>query len=141
MPNLNMKTEHHPAVIKTAWKRIKRPSKTTINNLKKPTMNTEVKLNKYWEKSPLIQQGLGAAGELLHLMRPEVEEILKVRRGDAGPPSQSLRAQGVITGINFRLSDEDLSIEEKMKLFNQRNILEDFLAVHRTVWILEGKPL
>jgi hypothetical protein len=86
----------------------------------------ETETNKYHKelsdkKLPLT------AEELLHIMRPEVEEILQ-RHGWTEPPSQSHRAIQAIT-------------EWENPLGKDMTVLLDFLKVHRTVWILEGKPI
>lgn len=105
--------------------------------------------NKYTKQlltMPVPTHGLqwgGVLQLLLHLMRPEVEEIFE-QWGLTSPPSQSNRASRVLDEINNEISDmvkRKAPLAELSQLFRKRDLLKDFLAVHRTVWILEGKPL
>jgi hypothetical protein len=89
--------------------------------------------NRYTERL-----GSFTAEELLCLMRPEVEDAL-TRYGftiEAFAPSQSLRAKRL-------LGYGSVKIDGKTKFLDRadRALLEDFLAVHRTVWILEGRAI
>lgn len=81
------------------------------------------------------------AEELLHIMRPEVETVLSKFPDWANPAvSQSHRASAVIPLLEAQIKSK-LGIVKTVPLLRQRRILQDFLAVHRTVWLLEGKPL
>jgi hypothetical protein len=93
------------------------------------------------------------ARALLVLMRPVVEEIL-VARGHATNPriiradseefdtslvvSQSMRSNRCLEEWNNMAPH---GLEELQKHGKDMRLLKDFLAVHRTVWILDSKPL
>lgn len=89
------------------------------------------------------------AGKLLDIMRPEVEKIL-VLSGHTSPPSQSMRASACAGELQCKyrelleaydgVMDQTLNIKQRLEIMKARDVLEDFLAVHRTVCILEGKP-
>lgn len=106
-------------------------------------MNTEIQENKY--TSDLERYGAELRAEcLLGLMRAEVNGVFD-RYGMDQPPSQSHRAKRLLDEIKEEIKvmvtskhplDDDLR-----QLFRDRNMLRDFLAVHRTVWILEGRPI
>jgi len=87
------------------------------------------------------------AEELLHIMRPEAEEILLKYDMDQ-PPSQSYRALRCIDKIeelrhaaHLRHRTTKEIPKEWLDLSRDLRALKNFLAVHRTVWILEGRPL
>jgi hypothetical protein len=76
-------------------------------------------------------------------MRPEVEELLG-EWGCLQPPSQSARAIVVLDKIKAEIAHMiqlKAVIGEITPLFRKRTLMEDFLSVHRTVWILEGKSI
>jgi hypothetical protein len=106
-------------------------------------MKTEIKTNKYISDLERYRADI-CAETLLGLMRVDVDEIFQ-RHGMDQPPSQSHRAKNLLEEI----SEEVRSMvkqksglnDDLIQLFQDRNMLKDFLAVHRTVWILEGKPL
>lgn len=78
------------------------------------------------------------AEALLDHMRPMVEKILQ-NHAVLQPPSMSVRALYLINKLdnsNFK----GKKIEDVAPLLHERKALRDFLAVHRTVSILDGKP-
>lgn len=102
-------------------------------------------------------QELGTAAEatpkkLLEVMRPHVEFILS-NRGYATHPkvfgaqsitedktctvSQSMRAHRCLD----EWESQKRTLEEFKKNSSDMRLLRDFLAVHRTVWILDGRPV
>jgi hypothetical protein len=105
-------------------------------------MKTEIETNKYI--SDLKRYGADICAEtLLGVMRPEVETILsQFPDWDNPAVSQSFRASAVIPLLKDQIKSMlGTGIEKTVPLLKQRRILQDFLAVHRTVWLLEGKPL
>lgn len=83
------------------------------------------------------------AGNLLHIMRPAVESILQAHVRFS-PPSQTyrvLRLLPELEELQRSIELSDLHSDPYRTIRRQINTLKDFLAVHRTVWILEGKPL
>jgi hypothetical protein len=107
-------------------------------------------MNKYYENLA-DDGGIMDAGKLLGIMRPEVEQIL-CTMGIFSPPSQYCRvktALGVLTVMLENLSridkdntmDPDLLLRQRIQVREAVGLLNDFMAVHRTVCILEGKPL
>lgn len=91
------------------------------------------------------------AFDILAVMRPEVEKVL-LMLDVMVPPSQSYRIPEALEILEGRYKNLcQIKAEETMapeKLMEQRmrtnhviKMLKDFLAVHRTVWILEGRPL
>ena len=106
-------------------------------------MKTETEVNKY--VSDLNRYGADLTAEaLLGLMRADVN-IVFTRHGMDTPQSQSYRALRLLEEIKAEIKtmvtakhplDDDLK-----QLFRDRDMLKDFLAVHRTVWILEGRPV
>lgn len=87
---------------------------------------------------------MALAGSLLGLMRPKVEKILKKVIPDDSTPSQSLRAVRAIKYIEVSELPVLMQFEDKSgwaEAHRDRRTLEDFLSVHRTVWILEGRAI
>lgn len=90
------------------------------------------------------------AGKLLDLMRPEVEKIL-ILTGITSPPSQWVRVNECLGHLNRQYNalkdkeeevmDSQLHFKQVIEVCKTISLLEDFKVVHRTVWILEGKPL
>jgi len=79
---------------------------------------------------------------LLERMRPKVEEILQELQKEfpdaphTGAPSQSLRAHSYVHIITRCMKEGDYSMW-LAKMLRHRTRLEEFLAVHETVRILE----
>ena len=90
------------------------------------------------------------AEDLLAYMRPEVERVL-VLLGVLSPPSQSARVTTAIEKIDEMMKNHSEYKEHTMskdiwwsqfrEISRARRLLMDFGAVHRTVWILEGRAL
>jgi len=82
------------------------------------------------------------AGDLLDVMRPEISSILRnltVYMGDDMPTctSQSLRARRAVEWLDERMKESKLGMGQWFELNRHRSRLKDFLAVHRTVTMLE----
>jgi nitrous oxide reductase accessory protein NosL len=104
-------------------------------------MKTETRLENKWYQQLQDAGTEITAEELLHIMRPEVETILsQFPDWDNPAVSQSLRASAILPLIEERIRSK-MGLEKTVPFLRQRRILQDFLAVHRTVWILEGRPL
>lgn len=107
-------------------------------------MNTETDTdNKYIQE--LRSKNLDHTAEnLLHIMRPIVEEIL-LDAACVQPPSQTERAKRVLEHLVKQRRKIVNSKPTNMKMFSHVSkkirTLEAFMAVHQTVWILEGKPV
>jgi hypothetical protein len=84
------------------------------------------------------------AETLLGIMRAVVDKVTE-RYGFDQPPSQSHRAKLALDAVENEIRDMVKAkhpLDDDMRqLFRDRRFLKDFLAVHRTVWILEGKPV
>lgn len=88
--------------------------------------------------------GYKTAEELLAAIRPEVDTIF-IAMGINNPPSQFARSKVALERIEATL---ELARAEKAYLSDDarmarrwRDTIRDFRAVHRTVWILEGRAL
>jgi len=100
--------------------------------------------NKYHDI--LYKDGNGTAScmtaeDLLGLMRPEVEAILKKYWPESTAPSQSTRAVKVLLHIERMLEQAAMFSPEKKELRADMAALHNFMAVWRTCWILEGRAL
>jgi hypothetical protein len=103
----------------------------------------EIEVNKY--VSDLNRYGADLTAEaLLGLMRVDVEKVF-IRHGMDQHPSKSYRALRLLEEIKAEITTMVTSkhpLDDDLKqLFRDRDMLKDFLAVHRTVWILEGRPV
>lgn len=87
------------------------------------------------------------ASKLLDLIRPEVEEILVIA-GFTSPPSQSVRVRDCLASMEEKMNDlldmrdevmdPKLNSKQRVELQKAINTLKAFLAVHKTITILEG---
>ena len=95
-------------------------------------------MNKYHDE--LTASGrMFLAEHLLDLLRPKVAE-LAVKYKVTQPPSQHMQAKQ-IRRILRSLPMKDITLEDRLVIMAEHQLIRDFLAVHRVVWILEGKPL
>lgn len=112
-------------------------------------METQTEVNRYVEA--LQSKGLPLTAEnLLDLMRPEVEELL-AKHGMLSPPSQSHRASRLLALLRSNHIPEpgkfnagvcsNESRPQMLQRFREEDILRIFMAVHRTVYILEGRVI
>jgi hypothetical protein len=79
------------------------------------------------------------AENLLKILRPKVEEIFQ-HWGENQPPSQELRALRLVPKLTKKVK-ESSCLNENIFILRHRDVLQYFMAVHRTVWILEGRPI
>jgi hypothetical protein len=106
-------------------------------------MRTEIQENKY--VSDLNRYGADITAEaLLGLMRVDVDKIF-ARHGSDQPPSQSYRAtlllEDVIAEIKVMVRARHPLDDDLKQLFRRQGHAQGLPAVHRTVWILEGRPV
>lgn len=103
-------------------------------------------MSNQWHQKLTEVGGIPTAEELLDLMRPEVEKIIPLYTPNTCQ-SQSLLAKRALEHIDHALAEarkNDPSLGSWMKMApvrRHRDTLSDFLAVHRTVWILEGRAI
>lgn len=94
--------------------------------------------NKYYDEIIALGQPL-TAENLLTLMRRDVEPVLNRLLFQDRTPSQSLRVNRALdilkTSPRPEIGDRDAHRQRR----EDKWLLEDFLAVHRTCYLLEGR--
>ena len=87
------------------------------------------------------------AKKLLNVMRGMVEPVLQKYETGRHCKSQSYRACRVVDTIEAQIKvgistpSERRDHRKVMELMRDKRLIKDFLAVHKTVWILDGRAV